>query len=115
MKDEEKTITIKEYEQKAMRTNKVQSREEDLSNAALGLCGESGEFADHIKKYLHQGHELNLKHLKNEIGDILWYAVLACKTLGITLEDAMVSNISKLEKRYPDNCFNAEHSINRKD
>jgi len=33
-----------------------------LLNVALGLAGESGEFADHIKKWAFHGHDLNPEH-----------------------------------------------------
>jgi hypothetical protein len=49
---------------KAMRTaSKYQPLCEALSMVALGLCGESGEFADHIKKGLHHGHKIDRDYL----------------------------------------------------
>jgi len=104
-----------EYMQKAMRTAGKLNDDEKLLNAALGLSGESGEFADHIKKHLFQGHELDTKHLVNELGDIMWYVTLAAKSLGYTIDEIMESNIAKLLKRYPGEGFDAEKSINRKD
>lgn len=48
-------MTINEYQTEAIRS--ANPKGINLSNAALGLCGESGEIADMIKKHLHQGHE----------------------------------------------------------
>jgi NTP pyrophosphatase (non-canonical NTP hydrolase) len=79
---------------------------------ALGLCGESGEFADHIKKGLHHGHKIDRDYLTKELGDVLWYVAVAADKLGIALEAVANQNIEKLEKRYPDG-FDEEKSRNR--
>ncbi|MHC1785659.1 MAG: nucleoside triphosphate pyrophosphohydrolase family protein [Christensenellales bacterium] len=83
-----------------------------LQNAALGLAGESGEFADSVKKVSFQGHELDRPHLKEEIGDILWYCALAAKALNADLHEIALDNIEKLRRRYPEG-FQAERSIHR--
>lgn len=41
-----------------------------LINGVMGLCGESGEAIDIVKKWLMQGHELDKKHLVRELGDV---------------------------------------------
>ena len=54
---------------------------ERLLTAAVGLCAESGEFTEVIKKIVFQGKEPteeNLFHLKREMGDIMWYFMQAC-------------------------------------
>jgi NTP pyrophosphatase (non-canonical NTP hydrolase) len=85
---------------------------EKLTLAALGLTGESGEVADHMKKALFQGHDIDPIHLSQELGDILWYLVLACDALDCTLDDVVAMNVKKLHNRYP-NGFEAERSIHR--
>ena len=85
-----------------------------LQNAALGLAGESGEVADMIKKVSFQGHQLDEKHLAEEIGDILWYCALAATGLGIDLDDIAQGNVDKLMKRYPQG-FDQERSIHREE
>ena len=75
-----------------------------LLTASAGLSAEAGEFTEVVKKIVFQGKPLdedNIFHLKRELGDILWYAVIACKALNITLEDAIVMNVEKLSARYP--------------
>lgn len=86
----------------------------DLSNSALGMCGEAGEFADCVKKHLHQGHALDHAKLVKEAGDVLWYIALACQALGVSMEGVALANIEKLRKRYPESYSHAD-SINRKD
>ena len=76
----------------------------NLLTASAGLSAEAGEFTEVVKKIVFQGKPLdedNIFHLKRELGDILWYAVIACKALNITLEDAIVMNVEKLSARYP--------------
>lgn len=85
---------------------------EKLTLSALGLTGESGEVADHLKKALFQGHAIEPEHLAKELGDILWYLCLAADALGYSLEEIMQINVEKLRKRYPDG-FDAARSIRR--
>lgn len=103
-------MTINEYQALAMRTAEEKGR--TWSNVALGLCGESGEVADIIKKYLHQGHPLDRGRLLDEIGDVAWYLALAATVAGVTLEEVLQANIDKLMGRYPEG-FDPEKSIHR--
>lgn len=106
-------MTQQEYLQEVLRTYAgKESTIDKLCLSALGLAGESGEVADTIKKVLYQGHHLDIMHLVEELGDILWYLVLACHALDCTLEDVMKVNTLKLQARYPDG-FDPERSQNR--
>jgi NTP pyrophosphatase (non-canonical NTP hydrolase) len=101
------------YQQLALRTETPgRSTEERLLNAALGLCGESGEFADSLKKAQFHGHTLDGEHLRQELGDVLWYVALACDALDLQLADVMEENIEKLRRRYPEG-FSSERSLQR--
>jgi NTP pyrophosphatase (non-canonical NTP hydrolase) len=92
--------------------NPALSEKDIIINAAMGLCGESGEVIDIVKKWLAQGHELDREHIADELGDIAWYLAEMATVLGISLEDVMIKNIEKLKRRYPEG-FSAEKSINR--
>ena len=101
------------YEIAASRTAPVSASErETLLLAALGLAGEAGEVADHVKKVAFQGHDLDADHVAEELGDILWYAALAAGAIGTSLADVAAMNIRKLERRYPDG-FSPERSRQR--
>ena len=91
----------------------TRTENDQITNAALGLAGESGEFADHIKKFLYQGHDLDRAKLLKELGDILWYVNLGATALGVPLEEIATQNIQKLSERYPGGQFAAARSINR--
>ena len=78
---------------------------------ALGLAGEAGEYADHVKKYLYHQHPANREKALGELGDILWYLTYAARRWGSNLSEIASLNISKLQERYPQG-FQSERSIN---
>ena len=106
-------MTINEYQRLAMKTlNPELSKKDILINGVMGLCGESGEAIDIVKKWLAQGHELAKEHLAKELGDVAWYLAETAFALDIPLEDILAANIEKLKKRYPEG-FASERSIRR--
>ena len=108
-------MTGNEFQQAALRTMKsMNAPYGDLIIGSLGMCGESGEVADHVKKFLGQGHELNPEHLLEECGDVLWYVAITLNSLGYDMDTCMEYNKEKLNKRYP-NGFDPERSIHRED
>ena len=108
-------MTINEYQQLAMTTlNKEMSKKDMLINGVMGLCGESGEAIDIVKKHLAQGHELDREKLIKELGDIAWYLAEMATVLDIELEEVLERNVEKLKKRYPEG-FDKSKSINRED
>ena len=106
-------MTPNEYQKLAMTTlNPALSKQDVLINGVMGLCGESGEAIDIVKKYLHQGHPLDKEALIKELGDIAWYLAETATALEIDLEAVFRRNIEKLKNRYPEG-FSAENSKNR--
>jgi NTP pyrophosphatase (non-canonical NTP hydrolase) len=106
-------MTPNEYQKLAMTTlNPALSQKDVLINAVMGLCGESGEAIDIVKKHLHQGHELDRDKLLKELGDIAWYLAEAATALDMDLETVLERNIEKLRARYPEG-FSPERSIHR--
>ena len=107
-------MTVNEYQKLAMTTlNPELSRKDVLINSVMGLCGESGEAIDIVKKWLAHGHELDKTHLIKELGDIAWYLAEAATALDVSLEEIFRANIDKLKKRYPEG-FTSADSINRR-
>lgn len=106
-------MEINEYQKLAMRTlNPEIDKKELILNAAMGLCGESGEVIDLVKKHLFQGHDLDDEKLIKELGDVAWYLAEAATALNVDLSEILEKNIKKLENRFPDG-FNSNRSINR--
>ncbi len=106
-------MEINEYQKLAMRTlNPEIDKKELILNASMGLCGESGEVIDLVKKHLFQGHDLDEDVLIKELGDVAWYLAEAATALNVNLSEILEKNIKKLENRFPDG-FNSNRSINR--
>lgn len=106
-------MTLDDYQQLAARTlGRDRTHEQQLTNAALGLTGESGEVAEVIKKHLFHATPLDQDALVKELGDCLWYIGAFATTLGLSMDDIATRNIDKLRKRYPDG-FDTERSRNR--
>ncbi len=106
-------MEINEYQKLAMITlNPELDKKDVLINSVMGLCGESGEAIDIVKRWLAQGHELDKEHLKKELGDIAWYLAEAATALDSSLDEILQGNIDKLKKRYPEG-FDKEKSIVR--
>ena len=102
-----------EYQRLAMATlNPALSKADVLLNGVMGLCGESGEAIDIVKKHLHQGHPLDKEKLIKELGDIAWYLAETAYALDVDLDAVLEANIAKLRARYPDG-FDTNKSINR--
>lgn len=72
-----------------------------ILNGALGLTGEAGEVSDMLKKWIFHEKELDVEHLKKELGDVMWYMAMLCDSFGFDLDEILQMNIDKLKKRYP--------------
>jgi len=69
----------------------------------LGLCGEAGETAEKIKKWIRDDNRVmtpeRLELIKKEMGDVLWYLAALTYDLGLTLDEVARHNIQKLQDR----------------
>lgn len=107
-------MTGNEFQKAALRTASGMNYEHHgmLMNGALGLCGESGEVADIVKKAAFQGHDLDVAHVAEELSDVAWYLAVAARAIGYDLDTIFQINVDKLKARYPDG-FDANRSIHR--
>lgn len=71
-------------------------------HAVMGLCTESGEALDALKKHIFYAKQLDVVNLQEELGDLFWYAAILADVCQFTFEDTMDKNIKKLMTRYPD-------------
>ncbi len=86
-----------------------------LASLGLGIAGEAGEVADHLKKIIGHSHPLDAQavdKLTLELGDVLWYVAILASVLGVPLSMVAAANRAKLMARYPQG-FDPERSINR--
>lgn len=65
---------------------------------ALGLTGESGEYADKAKKVIRDGLR-DPEAFAKELGDVLWYVAMCAHEIGYDLEDIALINLAKLQSR----------------
>ena len=78
--------------------------EEGLAYTALGLCGEAGEVAEKIKKFIRGDEGVSVREdLLLELGDVLWYLSNLAFECGYTLQAVAEANIEKLDNRKKNN------------
>ena len=107
-------MLVNDYQKAAMTNlNPALDKKDVLINSVMGLCGESGEAIDIVKKWLMQGHALDKEHLIKELGDVAWYLAEAATALDIPLETVFQENLDKLHQRFP-NGFDTEASVHRR-
>lgn len=107
-------MKIEQYSILAARTLKsLGNREFDLAHMSLGIGGEAGEVQDIVKKHIAYDKDLDLGHLAEEVGDLVFYINGLLIMADLTWGDVLSKNIAKLEARYPGFTFDADKAINR--
>ena len=93
---------FKEYG-KFVESMKVYPYTSHIIYPALGLCGESGEVAEKIKKIIRDKGGVYTPEDKTEIlkelGDVLFYVTALSQDLGFSLGEVAENNIQKLTSR----------------
>ena len=96
-------MNFKEYQEKARSTAIYPNIGSNFIYPTLGLCGESGEVAEKIKKIIRDDSgivsEEKKEMLKKELGDTTWYISNLASELGLNLDDIAEENIKKLKDR----------------
>lgn len=89
----------------ADRTKKMPTTVQDLVHMTMGISGEAGELLDAVKKHYIYNKPLDIDNVVEELGDILFYIQGMLNFLGLPgcedLEDVILRNVEKLERRYP--------------
>jgi NTP pyrophosphatase (non-canonical NTP hydrolase) len=85
-----------------------------ITYPTLGLCGEAGELANHVKKLIRDSgmpadHDVQIddqymteemrSDLVLEAGDCLWYLANFCNDIGFSLSEVAEMNLEKLKRR----------------
>ncbi len=96
-------MEFNEYQKLARGTAIYAGAGKNFVYPALGLCGESGEVAEKIKKIVRDNDNVvddkRREELKKELGDVLWYIANLAVELDLSLEDVAQENIAKLQSR----------------
>lgn len=90
---------MKDFEKLCRRT--LSTNFEVELHCCTGIFTEGGELADAYKKHIWYGRDLDIKNVKEEIGDLLWYLGVLCTEIDYSIEQAQQDVILKLKKRYP--------------
>ncbi len=96
-------MEFNEYQKEARKTAVYPNIGSNFIYPTLGLCGESGEIAEKIKKVIRDDNgiitEEKRELLKKELGDVLWYISNLASELNVSLSEIAEENIKKLKDR----------------
>ena len=70
-----------------------------LVENVLGLCGETGEVAEKLKKVIRDKSILDRKGIVKELGDVLFYVTAISNYLDRNLSEVIEVNMDKLNDR----------------
>ncbi len=105
-------MTLNEYQNEASKTALYPNRGSNLTYAVLGLCGETGEIAEKLKKLgRDRGGVMDdawREEMKKELGDVLWYVSQTAFELGYDLESVGRLNVEKLRSRMDRNVLHGD-------
>lgn len=96
-------MDFNEYQRRAMQTDqRVSGDDLDIVVHLLGLAGEAGSVASEYKKHLRDGdaHPWWKAHMRDELGDVLWYLAAICKHLDLELDEIATANLEKARSRW---------------
>ena len=90
-------MDFREYQRKAV-TFAIYPATHKVLYPTLGLCGESGEVGEKVKKQVRDG-VFNRHEEAKELGDVLWYLANICNDIGYNLDEIADLNLTKLRGR----------------
>lgn len=102
-------MNFDEYQKLSMRSFKTEpgltAQQSKAMLGSIGLAGEVGECTEPVKKWFFH-HKRTAEQvrdeLREEIGDVLWYAACLADAFYLSLQDIAKNNVEKLLKRYPE-------------
>lgn len=98
-------INYNNYEELASTTCKDLGNEEaNILHMKMGILTEAAEVIDILKKKHAYSKEIEVPHLKEELGDILWYAANYCKFVEIEFANVIDNIISDSENDRSTDC-----------
>ena len=95
-------MELSDYQQRSRHTAQY-PRSASLVYPALGLAGEAGEVAEHVKKAIRDDASSITPERKaalaRELGDVLWYLSQLATELELELDAIAAENLDKLRSR----------------
>jgi NTP pyrophosphatase (non-canonical NTP hydrolase) len=92
------------------RTLKVSIAEYRSMHAAMGILTEASELVDAVWR---PESVVDWPNVREELGDLQWYAALLENLKGWAIADVLQTNIDKLRVRYPDGRWTHDRALNR--
>lgn len=71
-------------------------------HAGVGLSEEAGEVLGLVKKSEIYGRGMDVNKLKEELGDVMYYAAMICHEYELDMGEVLALNVEKLQERYPE-------------
>jgi NTP pyrophosphatase (non-canonical NTP hydrolase) len=96
-------MQFSDYQQATRETDQRVGRDLlDITVHPLGLLGEAGSVATEYKKHLRDGdaHTAWKSRMREELGDVLWYAATLASKLDLNLDDIAAANLHKTRDRW---------------
>lgn len=102
-------MTLNDYQAIASTTALYPQSGSNLLYPVLGLCGETGEIAEKVKKMIRDDAGVLTDERKTllikELGDVLWYLSQIARELNVSLEEVATINVEKLRSRHARNAL----------
>ncbi len=96
-------MDFNQYQKNAFSTARYPDKGKNIFYPVLGLCGESGEVAEKVKKVIRDNNgqvsENTKLELAKELGDVLWYIAALATELELDMNEIAEKNIEKLFSR----------------
>ncbi|MGN6226090.1 MAG: MazG nucleotide pyrophosphohydrolase domain-containing protein [Dyella sp.] len=100
-------MRLSTYQRSALETDHTEKNfDHEMDRGAvvsmLGLAGELGTLCTTYKKKLRDGEDFKYHddHIKEELGDTLWYLAVVSNKFGISLDEVAKFNIEKIQGRW---------------
>lgn len=94
-------IDFKKYQELAMLTSKMTTKEDQRSYGMMNTISEVGEVAGKFAKATRDnGGEYDTKEVAKEIGDVLWSLACLCEGMDLNLQDIAEENLMKVKDRW---------------
>lgn len=88
-------MKLTEYIKQSERTLNNLGKKLNVLHASLGLSTELGELLDIYKRNIFYKKPLDLVHIKEELGDIMWYLAILYREFEINPENEIINTITK--------------------
>ncbi|MDP9377615.1 MAG: nucleoside triphosphate pyrophosphohydrolase family protein [Actinomycetota bacterium] len=96
-------MELSAYQRQSRETAVYPGAGDNLLYPTLGLCGETGEVAEKVKKMVRDDDgklsDQRREALSYEMGDVLWYLAQLATEAGLELDEIAGANLEKLRSR----------------